>query len=98
MKYILTAKDDHRIMHISDDLGYQSNGNYLIYGGELAVPPILADMAEVETVPDGVEPEKWCYAEGEFAENPNYVEPTEPDDPAVAEALNILKGGNGNDQ
>ena len=51
MKYILTAKDDHRIMHISDDLGYQSNGNYLIYGGELAVPPILADMAEVETVP-----------------------------------------------
>ena len=30
MKYILTAKEDHRIMHISDDLGYQSNGNYLI--------------------------------------------------------------------
>ena len=79
-------------------MGYQSNGNYLIYGGELAVPPILADMAEVASVPKGVEPEKWCYANGEFAENPNYVEPTEPDDPAVAEALNILKGSDGNDQ
>ena len=98
MKYILTAKDDHRIMHISDDMGYQSNGNYLIYGGELAVPPILADIAEVESVPDGVEPEKWCFADGEFYANPNYVEPTEPDDPAVAEALNILKGCDGNDQ
>lgn len=92
MKYILTAKEDHRIMHISDDLGYQSNGNYLIYGGELAVPPILADMAAVESVPDDVEPEKWCYADGEFTENPNYVEPTEPDDPGATEALNILKG------
>ena len=92
MKYILTAKDDHRIMHISDDLGYQSNGNYLIYGGELAVPPILADMAEVETVPEGVEPEKWCYADGEFYVNPNYVEPMEPEDLGVEEALEILRG------
>lgn len=92
MKYILTAKDDHRIMHISDDLGYQSNGNYLIYGGELAVPPILADMAEVESVPEGVEPEKWCFADGEFYVNPNYVEPVEPADPGVEEALEILRG------
>ena len=92
MKYILTAKDDHRIMHISDDLGYQSNGNYLIYGGELAVPPILADMAEVESVPEGVEPEKWCFADGKFYANPNYVEPMEPADPGVEEALEILRG------
>lgn len=92
MKYILTAKDDHRIMHISDDLAYQGNGNYLIYGGELAVPPILADMAEVETVPEGVETEKWCFADGEFYANPNYVEPVEPADPGVEEALEILRG------
>lgn len=92
MKYILTDKEDHRIMHISGDLGYQSNGNYLIYGGELAVPPILADMAEVDTVPEGVEPEKWCFADGEFYANPNYVEPIEPADPGVEEALEILRG------
>ena len=92
MKYVLTDKDDHRIMHMSDDLGYQSNGNYLIYGGELAVPPILADMAEVQSVPEGVEPEKWCYADGEFYANPNYVEPMEPADPGVEEALEILRG------
>lgn len=93
MKYLILSPDDHRIIHISNDLGYQNNGNYLIYGGTLAIPPVICDMAEVESVPEGVEPERWCYTtEAGFYENPNWVEPEEIGDLTPDEVVGILTG------
>lgn len=90
--YLILAPEDRRIVVMSEDLAYQENGNYLLCGGELAVPPAICILAQAETVPDGVEPETWIYTEaGQFQENP--VEPEEePEDPEVSEALAILHG------
>lgn len=88
MKYLILAPDDHRIIHISDDLGYQSNGNYLINHGTLAVPPTICQMVEVEAVPAEVEPEKWLYVDGGFAVNPNWRPPTP--EPELTDALAAL--------
>ena len=75
MKYLILAKEDHRIMHISDTMNYQSNGNYLIYNDSLAIPPVICDMVEVAAIPEGVEPEKWCYVGGKFVPNANWTPP-----------------------
>lgn len=93
MKYLIMAKDDHRIIHISDDLDYQANGNYLIYDGILAIPPVICDMAEVESIPEYVESEKWCYTtEQGFYENPGWTEPVEIGDLTPDEVVGILSG------
>lgn len=90
MAYLILALDDKRILHISATLDYQDNGNYLIHNGTLAIPPSICELAEVAAVPDGVEPEKWCYIGGEFSPNPNWQEPEEPID--VERVFQILEG------
>ena len=38
------------------------------------------DVFDVESVPEGIEPTKYCYTpEKRFYENPNYTEPDESD-------------------
>ena len=85
--YIITAKNDHRVLYMSDDLDYQTNGNYLINSGILAIPPTICDMAEVASVPDYVVPDQFLYVDGEFIVNPNYT-PHEED--VLTDALSAL--------
>jgi hypothetical protein len=74
MKYLILCPDDKRIMHISNSLGYESNGN-LILSSSLRVAAGIAEVAEVETVPAEVKPEKYCYVDGSFVLNPEWTEP-----------------------
>lgn len=92
MKYLILAPTDKRIIHISDDLGYQSNGNYLINNGRLAIPPSICELATVDSVPDNVEPEKSCYIDNAFVENPNWSEPVEEEYLTPDEVISILTG------
>lgn len=92
MKYVILAMDDKRIIHLSDDLGYQSNGNYLINNGTIAIPPSICEMVMVDSVPDNVEPEKYCYIDNTFVENPNWSEPVEEEYLTPDEVISILTG------
>lgn len=86
------------VLYISETIGYQSNGNPLVDHDTLAYAAILVDqVVEVENVPEDVTAMRWCYVDGEFAPNPNWVEPVDPTDPTgadalLAEALAILSG------
>ena len=52
MKYIL-VDENNIIVHISETLDYQSNGNYLVDNGKLAiVKQLVANVYEVENIPE----------------------------------------------
>ena len=69
------------VLHISDTIGYQSNGNPLVDHGTLAYAAILVDRVfEVDSVPQGVTAQRYCFVDGDFVPNPNWVEPAEPVD------------------
>ena len=89
MKYIITNKDNE-IIHISDTIGYQENGNILVDNGSLAIakaPNEKMGVYEVEDVAEGICERKYCYTEEQgFYKNPNYREP-EP-----TETEKIVKG------
>ncbi len=78
MKYIITNKDNE-IIHISDTIGYQENGNILVDNGSLAIakaPNEKMGVYEVEDVAEGICERKYCYTEEQgFYKNPNYREP-----------------------
>ena len=44
---------------------------------------------DVEEIPDEVMacPSKWCYVDGEFVENPDYIEPVIPDTPTIDDLI-----------
>lgn len=74
MKYLILCPDDKRIIHISTSMGYEKNGNLILSSG-LRVAAGIAEVVEVETVPIEVEPEKYCYVNGEFVLNPHWIDP-----------------------
>lgn len=80
MKYIVTRKENV-IIFISDTKEYDENGYLLLFNGALAVPLDQANgVYEIETIPDNVKPEKWCYTkESGFYKNENYVEYLTPE-------------------
>lgn len=88
MKYFLLDHNDV-ILHISDTIGYQENGNTLVDNGTLAYAAILvSQVVEVASMPDGVVPMRWRYLDGEFTRNPDWVEPEQlGDDNAVIDSL-----------
>lgn len=92
MPYLFLPKNDKRILHISSDLDYQPNGNYLINEGTIAIPPSIVDMIEVDSIPESVETEKWSYIDGEFVYT--WVEPSEPTGESVNmdRIFSILEG------
>ena len=71
MKYLILCPEDKRIIHISNSLGYEANGNLILSSG-LRVAAGIAEVAEVESVPAEVKIEKYCYADGEFVINPEW--------------------------
>ncbi len=79
MKYIITDNRDV-VIHISDTIGYQENGNVLVDNDTLAIAkPLVKEVYEVENVDEGICESKYCYTETDgFYVNPNYVEPKEP--------------------
>lgn len=80
--FIFTRTEDDVIIETAQEVGRQSNGNYLLDPtGEpdmgRAAMSDTADitMYEVEEIPTGVEPEKYCYTEKDgFYKNPDYKE------------------------
>lgn len=76
----LLEKKDNIIMHISETLDRQDiNNYYLIKNGTMAIPPkFVENIFEVETIPEYVEEEKYCYnEENGFFENKDYEEISE---------------------
>lgn len=76
MKYIITG-ENNIIIHISETIGYQENGNVLVDNNTLAIAkPLVKEVYEVENIEEGITENKYCYTEEEgFYENENYEEP-----------------------
>lgn len=76
MKYIVTGENDV-IIHISDTIGYQENGNVLVDNGNLAIAKLLVkEVYEVEDIEENITAMKYCYTnEDGFYKNENYIEP-----------------------
>lgn len=88
MAYVITVKEDNRILEWGAKLDFMSNGYPRLVNENVAFPTFMvyvngkdvSDRVKPKTVivPEGVEPEKWCYtiADG-FYENPNWEDPDE---------------------
>ena len=75
MKYIITVEEDNRILAIGNQFDYLDNGYPRIIETNTAYPIDLVNVYEVESIPQYVETEKYCYdLENGFYENPNYEE------------------------
>lgn len=75
MFLILSEKDI--IYYITTSCQKESDGSYIIDDGRLRVlTPENFKVLEVETLPEEVEAQKYCYSETKgFYANPDYVEP-----------------------
>lgn len=84
MKYLLLNERDV-IIHISDTLEYQDNGNPLVDYGTLAYAKYLVnDTAEIDEtvveIPEDYVPHKYMYQDGAIVVDPEYKEPVPPMD------------------
>ena len=60
MKYIVTD-NDNVVIHISDTIGYQENGNVLVDEGHLAIAkPLVKGVFKVADVPEEIAVYKYC--------------------------------------
>lgn len=67
--YILT-NNEHKIIYISETIGYQENGNALVDNGTLAIAtPLFDHVYENVEVPEKVAAEMWCYDGEQFYRN-----------------------------
>lgn len=74
-KYIITVKEDNRILNMGKHLDYLDNGYPRLIDENVAFPINLVDVYGSVEVPEEAEPEKYCYDGEEFTLNPNYEEP-----------------------
>ncbi len=95
MKYVITNKDDV-VIHISETIGYQENGNVLVDNGELAIAkPLVKEINEVENIEENIVEAKYCYTkEKGFYKNENYKEyySEEQRISALEDTVNMLLG------
>ena len=95
MKYVLTGENDV-VIHISDTLNYQSNGNPLVDNDTLAIAEYLVkNVYENVEVPEEIVESKYCYTkEKGFYKNENYKEyySTEERISALEDTVNTLLG------
>ena len=74
--YLVLGKKNKEIIYISTTMDYQENGNPLVDNGTLAISVSLVDsVVEVDNIPKEVEVEKYCYIDGQYIINPDWVEP-----------------------
>lgn len=71
-KYVITAKSDHRIFAMGNQMDYLDNGYPRLIEENLAFPTQFANAYGPVEVPDGVKPEEYCYDGEQFFPNPNY--------------------------
>lgn len=76
-KYIITVKEDNRILAMGRELDYMDNGYPRLIEENVAFPIQLVNVYGPVAVPEEVEPEKYCYDGTDFTLNPNYKEPEE---------------------
>ena len=93
MKYLL-LDEKNIIIHVSETLEYQENGNPLVDNGTLAFAKYLvANIAEIDEtvidIPEDYVPYKYMYLSDTIIVNPTYVEPVPPMD--VEKEVNDLK-------
>lgn len=82
--FIITDKTN-AIIDQATEIKYWQNGYPFIVEKKLAYPSDMVDVYEVETIPEGIVSEQYCYtAEEGFFENPNYREPDPFDSPEYA--------------
>lgn len=73
---IIVNKTDHVFMAFGKKLDYMSNGYPRLIDENVAFPTEMVDIYENVTIPEGVEPNKYCYTPADgFTVNSNYVEP-----------------------
>ena len=73
--YVITDTNNV-VIGITPELTRQSNGN-VVCDGYIVSTTLIESVAEVETIPEGVEPFAWAY-DGEFT-----LLPTEPTNEAT---------------
>ena len=79
--FIVTVKENSaispsEILCMGSRLGYLENGYPHLIDENLSFVNDSVDVFDVESVPEGIEPTKYCYTpEKGFYENPNYIEP-----------------------
>ena len=84
--FIISAKDDNRIINMHTDLDYLSNGYPRLTNKNVAFTPEFFNTLQVEEIPTEIVPEEYCYTvEDGFYLNPDYKEPSPLDNPAYAE-------------
>lgn len=74
--YIITEKQTNEVLRMGLKLDTMDNGYPRLVEENVAFPPEVVNVYEVETIPDNLEPYKYCYTEEKgFYPNPNWVEP-----------------------
>lgn len=73
MKYLILCPSDKRIIHISSTLDYNKVGGLILDSG-LHIAPNICEVETIDYIPDYVEVEKYCYIDGKFIENENYID------------------------
>lgn len=97
------GKGENRILMMGERMDYMSNGYPRLVDENVAFPSFMVNVngepvPEGETadkplpegveVPEGVEPEKWCYTKEQgFYENPDYEPLVGPETPEDAEPV-----------
>lgn len=92
---IITDKEN-KIIHISETIGYQENGNVLVDNETLAIAkPLVNKIYEVDEIAEGITAEKYCYTEEKgFYKNENYKEYYSQEEriSALEDTVNMLLG------
>ena len=95
MKYVLTGENDV-VIHISDTLNYQSNGNVLVDNDTLAIAEYLVkNVYDNVEVPEEIKPNEYCYTKEQgFYKNKDYKRyySTEERISALEDTVNMLLG------
>ena len=88
--YVIT---DHEgvILHLSETIGYQENGNVLVDHDTLAIAaPLVGGVSADVEVPAGVGAQTHTYMGGTFAENLGYVPPQPTEDERLSTLESIV--------
>ena len=74
--YIISNKIDNEILGLGKTLDYLDNGYPRLVEEDVAFVLDAVNVFEADSIPEGVEPVKYCYTEAEgFYINPNWKEP-----------------------
>lgn len=74
--FVITSKESNIVINYGNQLDYMSNGYPRLVVENIAFPTHMVNVYEVDSMPETIEPEKYCYTPGDgFYENPQHLEP-----------------------